>query len=183
MKPILNKVSACSAGAILLSVLFAVSLLTGCTTVDSQRIPNYRVNINLTPESSWQTYGVAAFGSSKRFIRELHEPSNFPWLAQTYTGYGGILLVCGIDAFTTEANVPLAYDLACPVECKQDIRVEMVPTEGFDVARCPICKSEYDVIQGAGRPVAGPALNDNYGLRLYQCVQPSTGIGGYLITN
>ena len=51
------------------------------------------------------------------------------------------------------------------------------------MAQCPVCKSVYDVLMGAVRPVAGPALTDNYGLRIYQCYPPANGMGGYLITN
>ena len=160
-------------------------LLTGCNTIDSDRIPNYAVNINLTPQASWQTYGVTYFGQYKRFVRELREPSNFQWLERTMTGFGGVLLVCGIDAFTNEANVPLAYDLACPVECRRDVRVKMVEAEGhpFPVAQCPVCKSEYDVFEAGGRPISGKAEAEGYGLRIYYCVPPANGMGGYIITN
>lgn len=155
-------------------------LLTGCNTIDSDRIPNYAVNINLTPQASWQTYGVTYFGQYKRFVRELREPSNFPWLERTMTGFGGVLLVCGIDAFTNEANVPLAYDLACPVERKPDVRVN-VEGELYE-AVCPVCGSHYDVTMGGGGPLSGPAAEGKYkyALRRYQCLP---GIdGGYLIT-
>lgn len=166
-----------------LTAVFILLLLGGCNTIDSERIPNYNVMINLTPQASWQTYGVLGFGDSRRFIRELRDPSNFPWTAQTYTGFGGILLVNGVDAFTSEAGVPLAYDLACPVECQRDVRVVMVNEDPLPVAQCPVCKSRYDVIQAGGRPLSGKALTENYGLRIYRCLQPANGMGGYIVTN
>ena len=156
-----------------------------CNTIDSDRIPAYPVNINLTPQGNWDVYGVAGIGDSRCFVRDERRPSNFPWTAQTRTGYGGVLLVRGNDVFTNESDVPLAYDMACPVECRQSVRVQMTEIEGkpLPMAQCPVCKSVYDVLMGAGRPVAGPALTDNYGLRIYQCYPPANGMGGYLITN
>lgn len=181
---ILKKKNIARAGA--LSVLATVlSCLFSCNTIDSERIPNLAVNINLTPISRWQTYGVTYFGETRRFIRELREPSNFAWLERTMTGFGGVLLVCGIDPFSTEANVPLAYDLSCPVECKSDVRVAMTSVEGrpFPVAQCPVCKSQYDVIEAGGRPVSGPAQTENAGLRIYACVPANITTGGYIVTN
>lgn len=168
---------------ILILAFIALTGFTGCNTIDSYRIPSYAVNINLSPLSTWQTYGVSYFGDSRRFIRDLREPAQFPWLEQTRTGFGGVLLVCGVDAFTNEANVPLAYDLACPVECRADVRVAMVNAEPLPVAECPVCKSRYNVIEAGGRPVSGPAYEDGYGLRIYRCIPPANGNGGYLITN
>lgn len=182
---ILKRITATGAGILpVLAVVLSLSA-TSCNTIDSDRIPNYAVNINLTPISAWQTYGVSYYGESKRFIRDLREPSNFPWLERTKTGFGGILLVNGMDPFTTEANVPLAYDLACPVECSSQIRVSMVNAEGhpLPVAECPVCKSRYDVIEGGGRPISGSAKEDSFGLRMYLCIPPANNMGGYLITN
>ena len=164
-------------------LLPAALAFAGCNTIDSDRIPAYPVNINLTPHATWQTYGVVGFGDTRRFVRELKEPANFAWLANTRTGYGGILLVCGIDPFTTEANVPMAFDLSCPVERSSTIRVAMVSAEPLPVAECPVCHSRYDVIEAGGRPISGPAKDKNYGLRIYQCIPPASNIGGYLITN
>ncbi|GEM_PF-35568 len=182
---ILNRLATTGAGILPVLAVILPLALASCNTIDSNRIPNYGVNINLTPLAAWQTYGVSYYGESRRFIRELREPSNFPWLERTMTGYGGILLVNGMDPFTTEANVPLAYDLACPVECRSDIRVAMVDAENhpLPVAECPVCKSQYDVIEGGGRPISGPARDDSYGLRMYMCIPPANNMGGYLVTN
>lgn len=156
-----------------------------CNDIDSDRIPSYPVNINLTPQASWDTYGVTGFGNYRRFVRELREPSNFPWLERTTTGYGGILLIIGTDPYTHDPLTPLAYDLACPVERRQDVRVNMVslPEWPMPVAQCPDCHSCYNVIEGGGRPLSGLAESEHYGLRMYQCIPPASDIGGYLVTN
>lgn len=162
-----------------------IGICTSCNTIDDDRIPNLAVNINLSPISTWQTYGVAGFGDYRYFIRENREPSNFPWLDRTYTGFGGILLIRGNDPYTMEANVPMAFDLSCPVEKQPDIRVRMVNLEPYPLpmAQCPVCKSVYGVIEEAGRPKEGPAEQKHYGLRMYQCVEAPSNMGGYLITN
>ncbi len=166
----------------LLSVLLLTILcLTGCDSVDDDRIPNLAVSINIGDAGLWNTYGVTGFGSSRNFIlaANLRQPSGFPYSTQSATGFGGILLINGMDPFTTATDVPLAYDLACPVECKQDVRVQI---EGdLYEAVCPVCHSHYDVTMSGGSPLSGPAAKHKYGLRRYQCL-PTT-LGGYIITN
>ncbi|MBD5355686.1 MAG: hypothetical protein HDR88_01600 [Bacteroides sp.] len=168
---------------IALTVAAGTIMLPGCNSVDSDRIPNLPVNIVLSNAGSWNTYGVAGFGSNRRFIltQNLREPSGFPYTTTSATGFGGVLLISGMDPYTTVTDVPLAYDLACPVEMKSTIRVE-VEGELFN-AVCPVCGSKYDVTMGGGAPLSGPAASGDhkYGLRQYSCY-PS-GSGGYIITN
>lgn len=164
-------------------LLPAAIFLTGCHTVDDDRIPTYAVNINISDIGSWNTYGVSGFGSSRRFIlsSSLREPSGFPYSQQSATGYGGVLLINGMDPFTATTDTPLAYDLSCPVEVKPEVRVEI---EGdLYEAVCPVCGSHYDVTMGGGSPLSGPAATGKYkyGLRRYKCL-PTTN-GGYIITN
>lgn len=173
MRP-LAKISIC------LSVLTTL-LLCSCNTVDDDRIPSMPVNINLSTPELWTTYGVFGFGESRRFIMALREPKNFQYTDRTATGFGGVLLVSGMNPFTLEAGVPLAYDLACPVECNPDIRVRMESDGGLPFAVCPVCGSHYDVVELGGAPTKGPALSKKYGLRRYEC--RTTGYGGYLIMN
>lgn len=155
--------------------------LGSCTTINDDRIPSMPVNINLSTSDLWVTYGVAGYGEHRRFIAPLREPRNFPFTDKTATGYGGVLLVSGMNPFTLEAGVPLAYDLACPVECKPDVRVSMQGGGALPEAVCPECGSRYDVVELGGSPLYGPALSRKLGLRRYECRQ--TGYGGYLIVN
>lgn len=172
-----------SAGALLLSA--AALTLSGCDTVDDNRIPNLAVSINLGDSGLWNTYGVAGFGDHRNFIfsqnPSIKIPESFHFTSQTYTGFGGILLIRGMDPYENLTDVPLAYDLACPVECKQDVRVEI---EGdLYEAVCPVCHSHFDVTMAGGAPLSGPAATGKYkyGLRRYRCYP--TGMGGYIITN
>lgn len=149
--------------------------ICSCEHVDSNRIPACSVNLPLDNQALWDTYGVHGYGQSRRFIRDLREPANFPYSALTYTGFGGILLISGLDG--TDYNTPLAYDLACPVEVKSDVRV-YIDQNTFE-AVCPKCGSHYDVCEGMGRPVSGEALQRNFGMEMYRVV-PAT-YGGYTV--
>ena len=163
--------------------MLLLPLAAACNTVDDDRVPDLPVVINLSSPEYWHTYGVSAFGQYNIFIKSLGEPRNFPFVANTSTGYGGVLLVCGFNPFTLEAAVPMAYDLCCPVERKPDIRVRMQQDdEPLPFAVCPECGSRYNVVEGGGGPMKDcPAYSKKYGLRRYECL-PS-GYGGYLITN
>ncbi len=66
-----------------------------------------------------------------------------PRNAGEYVGFSGILIVCGFD------NVYYAYDLCCPHEARQDIKI--IPNnEG--TAKCNKCGTEYEIGYGTGRP-------------------------------
>ncbi len=165
------------------ALLVASALWAGCDPVDDTVIPSMPVGINLSDPGMWNTYGVSGVGMNRRFIRfeTTLEPAGFPFTTTTYTGYGGVLLIGGMDPFTTEVGVPLAYDLSCPVERSQTIRVAVDP-ESLE-AVCPVCHSHYDVTMRGGAPLSGPAATGKrkYGLRRYRCLaQP---MGGYIITN
>lgn len=179
MKGWMSRIAGC---ALSVAVVALMAMLAGCNTVDDDRIPSYPVNLNLASPDLWSTYAPAAYGDWREFIRELREPRNFPYTEKSATGYGGVLLVIGLNPYTLEAGVPVAYDLSCPVEMKPDIRVRMQADAGpLPEAVCPECGSHYDVVEQGGAPKSGPALSGRLGLRRYECRQ---GIyGGYLILN
>lgn len=162
-----------------LFVAIVCCCFSGCDSIDDDRIPAVSVNIRLDTAGMWDTYGVGGYGQYRYFIRALRQPANFPYTEATYTGYGGVLLIGGMDPFTSETNVPLAYDMACPVECKADVRVS-IDDSNLD-AVCPLCGSRYDVAMSGGAPVSGPALTGSvkYKLQSYKVVRSS--YGGYNI--
>lgn len=162
----------------------ALLLLGGCETVNDTRIPAMPVYIDLSNQGMWNSYGVSGFGSFRYFVCQTGsaiEPAGFPYKDGAATGYGGVLLIEGMDPFELQTSMPLAYDLSCPVEKSQTIRVAIDP-KTFE-AVCPVCESHYDVTMGAGAPTAGPALagERQYGLRRYT-VHPTT-LGGYIIND
>ena len=168
--------------ALLATILLTVA--TGCETVNDSRIPSYPVYIDLSNPGLWNTYGVSGFGSWQRFICQTGsavEPAGFAYKDGAATGYGGVLLIEGMDPFELQTAVPLAYDLSCPVEKSPTIRVTIDPTTYEAV--CPVCESHYDITMGAGAPTVGPALSGErqYGLRRYAC-HPTT-LGGYIFND
>ena len=60
---------------------------------------------------------------------------------------------------------PQAYDLACPVEVKRDVRISIDPDQA--VARCAVCGSTYDVFR-QGAPLSGKAAEKGYAMRKYR---------------
>lgn len=166
-----------------MSLAFLMSAATSCNQLDDDRIPSLPVYINLSGAGMWNTYGVAGVGISRNFIQTSGSvsPSGFPYTANSYTGFGGVLLIGGVDPFTAEPNVPLAYDLACPVERQQNVRI-VIDSDNLE-AVCHKCGSRYDVVMAGGSPVAGPALTGDtkYGLRRYTCTPDKSG--GYIIHN
>ncbi len=163
-----------------MSLAALLSAGLSCNQINDDRIPSLPVYINLSGAGMWNTYGVAGVGLTRSFInyQGVTSPAGFPFTATTYLGYGGVLLIGGVDPFTSETNVPLAYDLSCPVERSQTVRVA-VDSESLE-AVCPKCGSHYNVVTSGGSPVSGPALTDRYGLRRYTC---SADNGGYIIHN
>lgn len=158
--------------------------LTNCENVNDERIPNMLVNISLNDSGLWNIYGVSGFGNNKNFIYSANGqslPSGFSYKYGSGTGFGGVLLIEGMDPFSALTSVPLAYDLACPVERKADVRVIIEPDTYMAI--CPKCNSIYDVTMQKGAPISGIAAtgSNKYALRSYNCI-PS-GNGGYFITN
>lgn len=167
-----------------LAAAAALLLLGGCETVNDTRIPAMPVYIDLSNQGMWNSYGVSGFGSFRYFVCQTGsaiEPAGFPYKDGAATGYGGVLLIEGMDPFELQTSMPLGYDLSCPVEKSPTIRVAIDP-KTFE-AVCPVCESHYDVTMGAGAPTAGPALTGErqYGLRRY-AVHPTT-LGGYIIND
>lgn len=157
----------------ILLLLAAVGVaMTGCHSIDDQRIPAAPVSIVFTNVGVWDKYGVAGALDTRRFIKEERVPAGFPYLESTYTGFGGVLLAADL------MGNPVAYDLSCPVECRRDVRVAMVPGELY--AECPVCHSTYSVFENYGYPLSGIAAERGYGLQRYN-VHPS-GADYYVIT-
>lgn len=151
---------------IIAAAVVTAAAICSCHHVDNKRLPAMRVNLVFWSQADWVTYGVPGAADYRRFIREERVPSNFPYNETTYTGFGGVLL-CN-DYFGN----PIAYDLACPVECNAKIRVFV----NDDMrAECPKCHSTYEIFESAGHPVSGPAARDGYGLQAYWVGPGRTG--------
>ena len=152
---------------LLLSVMLSAM---ACESVDSQRIPALNVNIDLSNAGLWNTYGVSGYGMCRIFDREQRIPDNFAYTERTFTGYGGVMLVYGI-------NGPVAYDRACPVEVSR--KAVLYFDSSTLEAYCKQCGSRFNVCEADGVPVKGQALENRYGLQRLSVVPAG---GGYLIT-
>lgn len=150
-----------------LAIVAGMLLLAGCTHIDDTRIPAAPVRIVFNSVGEWNLYGVAGAGDYRKFIKQERVPDGYPFTAMTYTGFGGVLLICDIH------SNPVAYDLACPVECRADVRINVLADELK--AECPKCHSIYDVVTNHGQPLSGPAAEKHYGLRKYYVAPGSAG--------
>ncbi|MCM1110197.1 MAG: hypothetical protein NC336_03210 [Clostridium sp.] len=163
--------------SILLGFLVAaVAILpAGCKSVDDDRIPRVPVRIQFQTMGDWITYGVGGAGETRRFILATREPAGFPYTSLSATGYGGVLLVCDYDG---QYRV---FDLACPVECRPTVRINVIMDSGTPRGECPECHSTYDVFRWGG-PLGGTAARKGYGLTHY-VVGPGLNGEAMLITN
>lgn len=163
---------------LLLTLVMAVSLLTGCDTVNNKVTPAYRVYINLSGLGVWNTYGVAGVGDYRIFSRAKGLPNNYSYTVNTYTGFSGVLLIMALDT-STGSYAPQAFEICCPVENDVNVTVS-IDSKTLD-AVCPNCGSHYNVLTGMGGPSSGRASSENVGLRNYK-VRESVS-GGYVITS
>jgi nitrite reductase/ring-hydroxylating ferredoxin subunit len=91
-------------------------------------------------------------------------PGDFYYITEPETvtdrlGYGGLVLLKGFD------DRYYAYDLACPVECRPDVKVGQ-PNEVLEVV-CPQCGETYQLGFGLGTPSTGVSKE---GLKRYAVV-------------
>lgn len=140
------------------AVSAAAVLLPSCHHVDNRRLPGAFANIMFWTQADWVTYGVSGAAQYRIFNKAKRMPSGFNYLASSMTGLGGVLLC------STYTGEPVAYDLACPNECRGDITVFI---NEDNQAECPRCHSLYDVFGQYGAPVGGPAAHEGYGMEVY----------------
>lgn len=141
------------------SIFLMLLILASCRKVDNNRLPPAPVSLTFYTVAEWDKYGVPGALSFRSFIKSERIPADFSYTALSQTGFGGVIL-CG-DIF----GAPVAYDLACPVEMKADIRIQVDPET--NKAFCPRCKSVYDVFTNYGNPISGEAAENGWGLTRY----------------
>jgi len=152
LSPILHTI-AIAAG--LASAAFGLS---SCHHIDNHRLPVGYVNLTFNTQAEWEIFGVSGAGQYKLFIIQDRIPADFPYPATAGTGLGGILLC------TTYTAMPVAYDLACPVECRASVKVFINEN---NEAECPQCHSRFDVFEKLGYPIYGKAAEEGFGLQVY----------------
>lgn len=120
-------------------ILCIAATLQGCNDNPVSSIPDYPVHLQLNLTTTYPTFK----NSVNQFL--LFEKRRFE---TDYTGFGGILVYTGFDG-----NY-YAFDMACPYEAKNSIKV--YPNE-IGQAICKECGSVFDISYGIGNPVSGAA--------------------------
>ncbi len=90
--------------------------LYGCDNYDDQRLPARPVHVEIY-SARWSVYGVRLYGMAdlcKVLCRKAFrgQPTVIPVSA-------AVLLACGLN------NELLAYDMAAPIECQSNVRIEV----------------------------------------------------------
>lgn len=153
---------------VLCALVMAILALAGssCDSVDNKRLPVVPVSLMFWTQADWDTYGVTGAGQYRIFNKEKRIPTGFNYLAASYTGFGGVLLC------STFLGEPVAFDAACPVECRADVVVFI--NDNFE-AECPRCHSRYDVFSLMGGCISGEAAEKGYGLQIYNVTPGRNG--------
>jgi len=120
-------------------VLFLALPFAGCNDNIQSSIPDYPVYLELNLTSTYPTFRNS-YNKSLTFIKGVTLTDR--------VGYGGILAYTGFDGSY------YAFDMACPYEAKQSIRVH--PND-IGQAVCEKCGSVFDIGYGIGNPSSGPA--------------------------
>ena len=153
--------------AVFLFLAMLTVALSGCQTVDDDRIPYAPVRIAYTTSSMWEQWGVNGALDAVTFIKDDNLPVGFPYTGMSYTGFGGVLLCGDIH------GEPVAYDMACPVERQRNVRI-LIDVDKAN-AYCPKCQSVYDVFANFGAPISGEAAQKGFGLRRYRVTSGAQG--------
>lgn len=148
------------------ALTMATAALSSCHHVDNHRLPSPYANLMFWTEADWVTYGVTGAGEHRIFNKSKRIPANFNYLASSLTGFGGIMLC------STFIGEPVAYDMACPVECNKNYTIFI---NDDMLAECNHCHSLYDVFSLYGAPVGGQAAEHGYGLQLYHVTPGRNG--------
>ena len=119
--------------------LFICFPFTGCNDNYISSIPDFPVYMDLNLTTTYPTFRNS-YNHSLTFEKGV--------LATDRTGYGGILVYTGLDGGY------YAFDMSCPYEAKQNIRV--YPNDKAQ-AVCEGCGSVFDIGYGIGNPVSGKA--------------------------
>ncbi|MDL2266277.1 hypothetical protein LJC43_07850 [Parabacteroides sp. OttesenSCG-928-G21] len=113
-------------------------IVAGCTKTEKSRVPY--APVFFTVSLQYEDKELSGLLKTKSFTKTRK--------AGEYIGYSGIFVVHGVDE-----NF-YAFDLCCPHEAQQDVKV--TPSDD-GVATCSECKTVYDISYGGGYPMSGPS--------------------------
>ena len=119
-----------------------------CSDNIKSSIPDYPVSLDLNLTSTYPIFknSVNDFLLFKTIV-------GLPVTSRI--GFGGII-VCTSGFDDSGNSLYFAFDMACPFEVKNNIRV-YPDTTGLSRVVCEKCGSVFDVSYGNGSPISGPA--------------------------
>lgn len=133
-----------------------VFLLFACNKTHVSTIPNFPVYLEL--DLTYEDKDLIRLQAHKIYT---HASIN-QYVGVFSVGFGGVLVYHGID---TGSGEYFAFDAACPFEANRSTLIEVESDEVFAV--CPKCNSKFELLNGIGNPVSGPANDEGYYLKKY----------------
>lgn len=121
-----------------------IILLSGCEDNYISSIPDFPVNLAI--DLRLAPYNTSLRNNSNSY--ELFEKPRMGKELIDKIGFGGIIVYADFEGKFC------AFDLACPHEAKNSIKVK--PNDLGQVV-CDSCGSVYDISFGIGHPIKGPA--------------------------
>ncbi len=127
-------------------LLFPAFFFAGCNDNFQSSIPNYPVSLSLNLTTTYPT-----FNNSTNQILTFTKPI----VIGEAIGYGGILVYSAPYTDDYGNSVYYAFDMSCPYEAKNNIRVYLQESSLGKVV-CEKCGSVFDISFGTGLPESGP---------------------------
>ncbi|MDR3339394.1 MAG: hypothetical protein LBT25_04725 [Candidatus Symbiothrix sp.] len=152
-----------------LCLIVCICLTFSCDDEIYSNIPNAEVNLLL--DLDFKDKNLVVNQAYEAIIGSTPER---PAYALDRFGYGGILVINGLGVDVINL---FAYDLACPVEAAQNVRVvpdNRTPESSIATAHtatCPKCGAVYNIYNGLGNPQSGT----KFYLRSYRVMEESGG--------
>lgn len=129
-----------------IAVCLLLFITLSCAKTIESGIPYRAVYLELDlTNQDWKLKEVMAY--------KIYTQKNID-LAGEMTGYGGVLVYHGLSSSGAN-NTYYAFDAACAYEAQSNIIVDVDNDHVYAV--CPKCGSKYELLNGFGNPVSGPA--------------------------
>lgn len=124
---------------------FLTFMVLSCSKTIEPSLGLYPVYFEVNLNTEWR---LQASQAHKIFTKE--NTNQY----QANFGLGGVLVYNGFSNNGGSQNVYYAFDAACPYEASSNVKVEV---QDGTFAVCPKCGSKYDISNGLGNPIEGPA--------------------------
>ncbi|MDH6305740.1 nitrite reductase/ring-hydroxylating ferredoxin subunit [Parabacteroides sp. PF5-5] len=134
-----------------------LALFASCDKTYISSIPDYPVYLEL--DLNFEDKDLVGLQSYK-----IYTSQNINQAVER-AGFAGVLIYHGLSN-TTAMETYYAFEIACPHEANKATVIE-VDKDGI-YAVCPKCESKFELLNGIGNPISGPANEDGYYLKSYK---------------